>query len=286
MVARATLDLDGVAYRYVDDGDGPPVLMLHGNPSWSYMYRRLVLALRDRHRVLAPDHVGMGGSGRPPRAAYAYDLARRVDDLGRFIDALGLDEPLTLVVHDWGGMIGLAWAVDHPDRVARIVLMNTAAFPLLPGKSLPAPLRLARMPVLGEVLVRGANVFAVGAVHLGVRQGRMPAEVRRRYLAPYGSWRDRLAIHAFVRDIPVRAGDPAHALVAATGAKLVRLAHLPALVVWGMRDPVFDPDYLAEWVRRFPSAEVHRIDAGHFVLEDAPEEVVPAIEAFLSRTAP
>lgn len=284
MVASATLDLDGLRYRYVDEGAGHPVVMVHGNPSWSYMYRGLVSTLRDRYRTLAPDHIGMGLSDAPPRSRYPYDLARRVDDFTRFMASLDLDEPATLVVHDWGGMIGLTWAVEHPDEVARLVLLNTAAFPLPADKRLPLMLRLARAPFVGEVLVRGVNAFAVGATVLGVRRRRMSKVVRRGYLAPYSSWRRRLAINEFLQDIPVEPSHPSYSIVAATGSRLDRLATTPTLICWGTEDPVFDLDYLGEWERRLPTAEVHRIHAGHFVLEDAPDIVVPLIEGFLART--
>lgn len=278
-----TLDLAGLAYRYVDDGAGHPVVMLHGNPTWSYMYRDLIGVLCRHYRAIAPDHIGMGRSDIPPRSRYSYALAQRVDDFTRFIAALDLDEPVTLVVHDWGGMIGLAWAVEHPDQVARLVLLNTAAFPLPSHKRLPITLRLARAPFLGEVLVRGVNAFALGATVFGVRRRRMTKAVRRGYLGPYSSWGRRIGINQFLQDIPVLPSDRSYPIVAETGAQLDRLAAIPTLICWGTRDPVFDLDYLAEWERRLPAAEVHRIDAGHFVLEDAPEVVVPLIEAFLSR---
>jgi haloalkane dehalogenase len=278
-----TLDLGGLAYRYVDDGGGHPVVMLHGNPSWSYMYRDLVAALRHRYRTIAPDHIGMGRSEVPPRSAYPYDLARRVEDLTQFLSALDLDEPITLVVHDWGGMIGLAWAVEHPDDVARLVLLNTAAFPLPPSKRLPVALRLARTPLVGELLVRGANAFALGATVLGTRRP-MSRAVRRGYLAPYSSWGRRLAINEFLQDIPADPDHPSYPIVAATGERLGRLADTPTLICWGTRDPVFDTDYLTEWERRLPGAEVHRLDAGHFVLEDAGDVVIPLVASFLART--
>jgi haloalkane dehalogenase len=284
VVATRSLDLDGLAYRYVDQGAGQTVVMLHGNPSWSYMYRSLIAALSDRYRVIVPDHLGMGASDTPPRSSFPYGLARRVDDLARLLTHLDLDAPVTLVVHDWGGMIGLAWAVEHPDRVHRLVLLNTAAFPLPAGKRLPAALRLARTPLLGPALVRGLNAFALGATVAGVRRGRMPAEVRRGYLAPYRSWRRRAGIQDFLDDIPVRASDRSHGLVAATAARLDRLASVPTLICWGVLDPVFDLDYLAEWQRRLPAAEVHRLKAGHYVLEDAAEEVAALVDAFLART--
>lgn len=284
MVGTATLDLDGLAYHYVDEGAGHPVVMVHGNPSWSFMYRKLVLALREGHRTIAPDHIGMGRSDAPSRSQYPYDLARRVEDFTRFMAALDLGEPVTLVVHDWGGMIGLSWAVEHPDRVARLVLLNTAAFPLPAHKRLPLSLQLARAPFLGELLVRGGNAFAIGATVFGVRRGRMSKTVRQGYLAPYTSWRRRLAINQFLQDIPVEPSHPSYPVVAATGERLGRLASIPTLICWGTKDPVFDLDYLAEWERRLPGAEVHRIDGGHFVLEDAPDVVVPLIEGFLART--
>jgi haloalkane dehalogenase len=283
VVATRSLRLDGLAYRYVDEGTGPPVVMLHGNPSWSYLYRSLIAALRGRYRVLVPDHIGMGASDVPTRSRYPYSLDRRVDDLSRFLAHLELDEPLTLVVHDWGGMIGLAWAVEHPERVRRLVLLNTAAFPLPAGKRLPAALRLARARPLGPLLVRGLNAFAVGATVAGVRR-RMPPDVRRGYLAPYRSWRRRVGIQAFLDDIPVRPSDRSHALVAATAERLHRIADLPTLICWGVHDPVFDLDFLGEWERRLPGAEVHRLDAGHYVLEDAGQQVVALVEDFLART--
>jgi haloalkane dehalogenase len=284
VVGTATLDLDGLAYRYVDEGTGHPVVMVHGNPSWSYMYRKLVAALSGEHRTIAPDHIGMGRSDAPPRSRYPYDLARRVEDFTRFMDSLDLGEPVTLVVHDWGGMIGLAWAVEHPERVARLVLLNTAAFPLPAHKRLPVSLQLARTPFVGELLVRGANAFAIGATLLGVRRGRMPKAVRQGYLAPYSSWGRRVGINQFLQDIPVEPSHPSYPVVEATGERLDRLGSIPTLICWGTKDPVFDLDYLVEWERRLPHAEVHRVDAGHFVLEDAPDVVVPLIEGFLART--
>ncbi|MBA3303708.1 MAG: alpha/beta fold hydrolase [Acidimicrobiia bacterium] len=258
--------------------------MVHGNPSWSYMYRKLVLALRDRYRTLAPDHIGMGRSDAPPRSEYPYDLERRVADFTRFIESLELAEPITLVVHDWGGMIGLAWAVEHPEQVARLVLLNTVAFPLPADKTLPLVLQLARAPYLGELLIRGLNAFAVGATLVGVRRRPMSRAARQGYLAPYGSWGRRVAINQFVQDIPTDPAHPSYAVVFATGERLDRLAAVPTLICWGTKDPVFDLDYLAEWERRLPGAEVHRVDGGHFVLEDAPDVVIPLIEGFLART--
>lgn len=283
--ASRSVDLDGLRYAYVDEGTGPPVVLVHGNPSWSFYFRSLLAALPAAgYRALAPDHIGMGRSAKPPRTAYPHTLARRVEDFSRWIDATVLDEPVTLVVHDWGGAIALAWAVQHPDRVAGLVLLNTAAFPLPAGKRLPLALRAARVPVLGDAAVRFGNAFAVGATVLGVRH-RMPKDVRRGYLLPYDSPAHRVAVLEFVRDVPTKPTDPAYDVLRRTERLLPRLASRPVLVCWGMRDFVLDADILARWEQIFPHAEVHRLDAGHYVLEDAAAEIEPLVIGFLARTA-
>lgn len=277
-----TLELgDGIALRYVDEGAGPPVVAVHGNPTWSYLWRDVVADLRRDHRVVAPDHVGMGRSSVPLPHRYPYTLERRAEDLGRLIDALALDEPVTLLLHDWGGPIGMSWAVDHPERVARLVLLNTAAFPLPEGHGLPYPLRLARSGV-GDLLVCGLNAFVLGTLAVGARS-RLPADVRAAYLAPYRRSEDRLAVREFVRDIPVRPGDASWERLARTRDGLGALRDVPALICWGDRDPVFDEAILDEWRDRLPHAEVRRHpDAGHLLLEDAGDRVVPEIRRFLA----
>lgn len=272
--------------RYVDEGAGPTVVCVHGNPTWAWYYRRLIAAMADDHRVIVPDHLGMGRSDTPTDDAYGWDLAARVDDLGALLDHLqvGVDEPTTLVVHDWGGAIALTWAARHPHRVGRVVLTNTAAFPLLPGHRMPWLLRPARAPWLGDVLVRDANAFVRTTLTVGIRRRRLSPTARQGYLAPYRSRRSRTGVLRFVRDVPDGPAHPSHALLAWTGEHLDWLAQRPTMIVWGLRDPVLRPGYLAEWRRRLPGAETHAIaDAGHLVLEDA-AEAVPLVAAFLART--
>jgi haloalkane dehalogenase len=269
----------------VDEGTGPAVVMLHGNPTWSFFYRDLIKAVGDTHRVVVPDHMGCGLSDKPDDHSYPYTLSRRVDDVEALLDHVGVQGPFTLVVHDWGGMIGMAWAVRNPQRVRSLVILNTAAFQLPAGKRLPWSLRLARNTVLGPLLVRGLNALSRGAVrHCAVR-GLSPA-VREGYLAPYDSWRNRIAVLRFVRDIPLHPGDASYELVTRVQERLGQFRDVPMLICWGERDFVFDRDFLAEWRRRCPEAEVHAFpDAGHFVLEDAGQEIVPLVKEFLARQA-
>jgi cis-3-alkyl-4-acyloxetan-2-one decarboxylase len=276
------LDLDGIGLHYVDEGDGPPVLLLHGNPTWSFFYRNLITALRSTNRAIAPDHVGCGRSDKPTTDRYPYTLARRIDDLSKLIDTVVPEGRVSLVVHDWGGMIGMAWATRHPERVDRIVAMNTAAFRLPKGKQLPWSLRLGRNCILGPPLIRGLNLFCRGAAkHCVVRQP-LSEDVREQFLAPYGSWADRIAVDRFVRTIPLTPSDDGYNIVAETEIGLSRVADHRIMLAWGMKDFVFDGDYLAEWRQRFPKAEVCAVtDAGHYLLEDAGDELIPRIVQFL-----
>ena len=279
------LDLDGLRYHYLDEGAGEAVVMVHGNPSWSFYYRNLVFALRDRYRCIVPDHIGCGFSSKPGDDHYDYTLPRRVDDLERLIDHLGLTEKITLVLHDWGGMIGMAYAARHPGRIRRLVILNTAAFHLPQGKKFPFALKICRDTFLGTLLVRGFNAFSLAASFVGCKRNPMPAALRKAYRLPYDSWRNRIATLRFVQDIPLTPADRNYELVSAVAEGLASFRDLPMAIFWGELDFVFDPRFLAEWQRRFPAAEVHRYpDGGHYILEDLQGEVVPLIGEFLDRT--
>jgi haloalkane dehalogenase len=269
--------------HYVDEGprDAPVVLMLHGNPTWSFYWRRLISALRARHRVIAPDHIGCGKSDKPGDDTYSYRLAERVEDIDALVDQLGLRD-ITLAVHDWGGMIGMGWAHRHPELVARLVVLNTAAFPMPSTKRLPASLWLARDTKAGALLVRGFNAFARGATRLAVTRVRLPKEVRDGLCAPYDSWDHRRAVLRFVQDIPLREGDPSFSLVREVGEHLHQFNDRPVLICWGDRDFVFDEHFLRVWKSALPDAEVHQFaDCGHYVLEDAPAEIEELVRRFL-----
>jgi haloalkane dehalogenase len=275
------LDVRGVRVHFLDEGRGEPVVMVHGNPTWSFYFRGLVEALRDDYRTVVPDHIGCGLSDKPGDDGYDYTLDRRVDDLEALLGHLGLTSDLTLVLHDWGGMIGMAFASRHPEQVKRLVILNTAAFLLPPGKRLPRSLWLCRNTPLGALLVRGLNAFSRGAVRYCATRTLEPA-VRAGYLAPYNSWSNRIAVLRFVQDIPLSPGDRSYATVRAVQDGLERFRDVPMLICWGERDFVFDGDFLAGWEQRFPAAEVYRFPAaGHFVLEDAGAAIVALVRDFL-----
>jgi haloalkane dehalogenase len=272
--------------HYLDEGSGLPVVMLHGNPTWSFYFRNLILALRSEYRCIAVDHLGCGLSDKPPLGEYPYRLVNRVQDVDALLDHLGVESNATFVVHDWGGMIGGAVAVRRPERVARWVALNTAAFGLPAGKKFPRTLHWARNTALGRWAILHANAFCRAAARWCAVRTSLPSEVRKAYLAPYASPADRVAVLRFVEDIPLSAVDPSFALVDETARGMEVFRETPMFIGWGAKDFVFDDDFLAEWRRRFPHAEVHRIaDAGHYVLEDAGAELIPKIAEFLKRTS-
>ena len=263
--------------HYIDEGprDAPPLLLVHGNPTWSFYWRRAVLQFRDRFRVVAIDHLGCGLSDKPQDGSYR--LADHVANLESL--ALHLDlRDLTLGVHDWGGAIGMGFATRHPERIARLVVTNSAAF-----RSSRMPLRIAacRVPLFGPLAVRGLNGFARAATFMASERG-LRADVSAGLLAPYASWNERIAVMRFVEDIPMAASHPSWRTLLAIEEALPRLRERPMLLVWGERDWCFTPAFREEWQRRFPGAEVEAIaDAGHYVLEDAPERVLSRIDRFL-----
>ena len=244
-------DHAGVRQHYVDEGRGAPVVMLHGNPTWSFMYRALIVNLRTSYRVIAPDHIGCGLSDKPDDARYAYTLEQRVRDVSALLESAGVTRDITLVVHDWGGLIGLTWAVRHAERVKRLVILNTAAFPIPASTRLPLSIRVCRDTALGAFFVRRFNAFSAMASHLAP-QHRLAVEVRRAYTAPYDSWANRIATLRFVQDIPLGPADRSFAVVIETAEGLESLRSRPMMICWGERDFVFDRHFLDEWIQRCP----------------------------------
>jgi haloalkane dehalogenase len=237
----------------------------------------VIKALSGRYRVIAVDHIGCGFSDKP--AGHPYRLADHIDNLDRLLDALGV-ERCRLVVHDWGGAIGMGWATRHPERVVATVVLNTAAFR---STRMPWRIGICRVPLLGALLVRGLNGFARGATVMAVARPMRP-EIARGFLAPYNSWANRVALHRFVQDIPMGPKHPSWPTLVAVEQGLAGLADKPMLICWGGRDFCFNETFYQEWRRRFPRAEAHYFkEAGHYVLEDAFAQILLLIERFLAK---
>ena len=270
-----TLTIGGQTMSYVDEGEGPVLLMVHGNPTWSFLYRHLITALRGRFRLIAPDHIGCGLSAKPQD--YPYTLATHIDNLVTLVETLDLGE-FALMMHDWGGAIGMGAAARLPERVRGLIVSNTAAFT---DSHIPKRIALCRLPLLGPLLLRGANVFSRAALVMATA-GRLDRDARQGYLYPYDSWANRVAVNAFVRDIPMSPRHPSWGTLRAVEEGLARLGAHPMLILWGGRDFCFNDHFFAEWRRRFPGAFARYYGhAGHYAPDEAAFEMAPEIARFL-----
>ena len=254
-----------------------PTVMIHGNPTWSFYYRNLLRAVSEAGgRAIAPDHIGCGLSDKPAEEDYDYTLAQRVSDLDELLESIGLGScPINLVVHDWGGMIGMAYASRHPERINRLTILNTAAFHIPEDKRLPFTLWLGRNTTVGQLLIQGLNAFSGLATRWACMKP-LSNEVAKAYTAPYHSWSTRIATHRFVKDIPLAEGDPAFSIVTETEERLALFSETPILIGWGLKDFVFDHTFLRVWQTLFPNAECHIYpESGHYILEDESDELIP-----------
>ncbi len=269
----------GHRMNYVDHGQGEPVLLLHGNPTWSYFYRKTILALAGKgFRCIAPDHIGCGFSDKPQD--YRYTLANHIGNLENLVSKLGL-EGVHLVVHDWGGAIGFGWATRNVSKLRSLTVLNTAAFR---SKHIPLRIAVCKIPCYGEFIVRQFNAFAGLGTTMAVEKP-LPKDVARGFTYPYGNYADRIATARFVRDIPMHPGHPSWETLAGIEQKLPGLTHLPMQIHWGMKDWCFSPRFLEKWKQFFPAAKVQEYaTAGHYLLEDEGSQILPALVDFLEKS--
>lgn len=286
------ITVDGQRMHYVDEGKGETLLLLHGNPTWSYLYRHMIEDLSKRYRCIAPDHLGFGFSDKPRHGDYS--MRAHIMRLDAFVAKLGL-ENVTMVAQDWGGIIGLGWAVRHKERIRRLVLMNTTGF--VPrdrfafAKMRPLPhgllwLWALKVPVLGEVFVQGLNGFAKVLLPAGIQhRERLTPQAMEGYLDPYPTWASRRAHLKAVRQVPLLPTHPTWRLLQEIGAELDGW-QVPTQLIWGMRDPVFVPWFLEEFERRLPNhaPSVRIDDASHFLQDDRPDRICETIRGFMQAT--
>lgn len=265
---------DGHRMNYLDEGNGDPILCIHGNPTWSFYYRELVNEFRRSHRVIVPDHVGCGLSDKPQN--FSYQLADHIRNLENFILHLNLQN-ITLVVHDWGGPIGIGAALKQKLRISKLVILNTAAFL---SKDIPKRIASLRSWIFPNLLIRRANLFCLAATTMTTVKKLRP-ELKRAYLFPYRNYHDRVAIAGFVKDIPLEHNDPSYQTLSKIEQGLSTLK-VPTLFLWGARDFCFNLGFLRKWQKIYP--EAHTVifeNAGHYVLEDESEAIVQQIRKFL-----
>ena len=277
------IDINGHDLHYIDKGKGKPVIMVHGNPTWSFYFRNLIQELSKDFRAIALDHIGCGFSDKPDANSYNYTLESRVKDLDTLIKHLNINEKINFIVHDWGGMITLAWAVDNIEKIDKIIISNTSGFFLPKEKNLPFLLWLGKyIRPFATPAVLGFNAFAKTALLLCSKKG-LSNKVKKGLIAPYNSWRNRIATLKFVQDIPIDKNDSSFQIVKHVDENLKYLKESDLMFLWGAKDFVFDLTFLNEFKRRFPRSKTRVFhDAGHYLFEDKPEETKKEIKAFLN----
>lgn len=266
------VDIAGHTVHYVDEGSGPTLLMLHGNPTWSFVYRHLIRLLRGRFRCVALDYPGFGLS--IAAGAYDYLPESHVAVVERFVERIGLDE-FTPVVQDWGGPIGLGLAGRHATRARALVILNTWAWPVADD---PHFVRFSKLMggTVGGFAIREFNAFVNVMIPLGTPRRKLTPEVMLAYRRPMGTRARREATHIFPRAIV--GSSP---FLATVEAGLQRLACKPVLLCWGDKDIAFREKERARFERTFPrSRAVALSGAGHYVQEESPAEIAAAIQTW------
>jgi pimeloyl-ACP methyl ester carboxylesterase len=273
--------------HYIDEGPrgAPTVALVHGNPTWGFLYRDFIGPLLDAgFRVVVPDHLGFGRSDKPADPG-VYRMEAHFSRTNALLESLDLGD-VTLVPHDQGGPIAFNWAIREPQRASRLCILNTWCHVPAEGLSVPLPMRLVRTPGVGELLVKGAAMFTRGFLFRGgvLHPERLTNNVKAAYMAPHPTWASRSGILAFPREIPFdRSHRNARLLTELESGLRRHFRERPVKIIWAMGDPAFTPDYLDRWTQTFPEAEVVRLsDAGHYLQEDASDRIVSELLALLA----
>jgi haloalkane dehalogenase len=261
-------------YHYVDEGEGETIILVHGNPTWSFYYRDIVKELSKTHRVIVPDHMGCGFSDQPKD--YEYTLENRVSDLDTLVSTLGIKK-YSMLVHDWGGAIGFGHAVNHVESIDKMIILNTGAFR---SKRMPFSIGLCKMKGFGPFIVKYLNAFCYPATFMTTVKKLSPL-VKKGYLLPYSNPSKRIAISEFVKDIPMDESHRSYQTLLDIERKLPKLKN-EKLILWGGRDFCFNDEFYDRWRKEYPSAKhVYYKDAGHYVIEDKKAETLKEIKSFL-----
>ncbi len=276
--SRHHLTADGHRQHYLDEGTGFPVVMVHGNPTWSFMFREVIQAgTQAGLRCIAPDHLGCGLSDKPQD--WPYRLEQHIGNLERLLNQELQLPQMDLLLHDWGGGVGMGYATRYPEKIRRIILMNTAAYL---SKDCPKRIFLVRCPFLGAFLVRGLNAFVEMALIMAPAKP-LPAAVKAGYRFPYQNYRERIATQRFAQDIPLRPSHPSWKTLQEIENRLPLLKKHKIMLCWGEKDFCFNMRFFERWKKEFfPAAEACSYpESSHYLLEDNPQEIIPKLLSFL-----
>ncbi len=261
----------GHSMSYVDEGNGHPIVMIHGNPTWSFYYRNLIKHFMKSNRVVAPDNIGMGLSDKPQD--YNYTLENHIQNLLELLASLKIDKA-TFIVHDWGGAIGFGVAARKKDLMSNIIVLNTAAFN---STDIPFRISICKLPIIGEFIVRAFNAFAWPATFMTTVK-KLSTTVKRGYLLPYQNYNDRISVARFVKDIPLSLKHPTYKTLAEVEKSLTSINDKDVTLIWGEKDFCFTTKFRDRFLDFFPNARnVSFKDAGHYVIEDKLEKVIEVI---------
>jgi haloalkane dehalogenase len=270
-------DVSGAQVHYIDEGEGPVFLCLHGNPTWSFLYRHIVRGLRDQFRCIAVDYPGFGLS--TASVGYRYTIAEHARVVEAFVEHLDLRE-VTLMVQDWGGPIGFWVATRHPERFRAFVIGNTWAWPISGDRAVEWFSKSLGSAVLGGLLVKQADIFTNVFMRGGIKRKKLTPDGQFMYRRPHPTPESRVPVHVMPREILA-----ARDLLTEVEDGLGQVADKPALIVWGDKDQAFREPQRLRWERTFPN---HRTEilrgASHYIQEDAPDEIVTAIKEWWPTT--
>lgn len=261
----------GHKMNYVDQGEGHPIVMVHGNPTWSFYYRNLIKYFSKTNRVIVPDHIGMGLSEKP--LDYDYTLDNHIENITELLEHLEI-KGATFIVHDWGGAIGFGASTRRPEFMKHIIALNTAAFT---SSEIPFRISLCKLPVFGEFIVRAFNAFAWPATFMTTKR-KLTALEKKGYLLPHRDYNSRIAVAQFVKDIPLSAKHKSYHSLKSIEDSLGSIDDKNVMLIWGERDFCFTTKFRDRFLSFFPKAKsISFKDAGHYVIEDKLEEVVKLI---------